>query len=82
MDLGAFFRNRSYVKPMEITNEIPQALPPFEVVDALIKMRANADTLIEHGGSQEIWSFYEDSLMRHCNLFLKRTKAWHKTREW
>ena len=31
---------------------------------------------------QEIWAFYEDSLMRHCHLFLKRTKAWHKTREW
>ena len=58
-------RNRYYVKPMEITNEIPQALPPFEVVDVLIKMRANADTLIEHGGSQETWAFYEDSLMRH-----------------
>ena len=67
---------------MTTTNEIPNALPPFEVVDALIKMRANADTLIEHGGSQEIWAFYEDSLMRHCHLFLKRTKTWHKTREW
>ena len=52
------------------------------MVDALIKMRANADILIEHGGSQEIWAFYEDSLMRHCHLFLKRTKAWHMTREW
>ena len=58
---------------MDTTNEFPQALLPFEAVDALIKMRANADTLIEHGGSQEIWSFYEDSLMRHCNLFLERT---------
>ena len=58
------------------------ALPPGEVMDALIKMRANAETLIEHGGSQEIWAMYEDSLMRHCHLFLKRTKAWHKTREW
>ena len=36
----------------------------------------------ETSGSQEIWAFYEDSLMRHCHLFLKRTKAWHKTREW
>ena len=43
--------------PMTTTNEIPNALPPFEVVDALIKMRANADTLIEHRGSQEIWAF-------------------------
>ena len=57
-------------------------LPPFEVMEALIKMRANADTLIEHGGSQENWAMYEDSLMRHCHLFLRRTKAWHKTREW
>ena len=82
MDLGAFFRNRSYVKPLTTINEIPHALPPFEVVDALIKMRANADTLIEQGGSQEIWAFNENSLMRHCQLFLKRTKAWHKTRDW
>ena len=29
-------------------------LPPGEIMDALINMRANADTLIEHGGSQEI----------------------------
>ena len=64
------------------TTEHPAALPPGEVMDALIKMMANADTLIEHGGSQEIWAFYEDSLMRHCHLFLKRTKTWHKTRDW
>ena len=57
-------------------------LPPFEVMEALIKMRANADTLIEHGGSPENWAMYEDSLMRHRHLFLKRTKAWHKTRQW
>ena len=57
-------------------------LPPLEVMEALIKMRANADTLIEHGGSPENWAMYEDLLMRHCHLFLKRTKAWHKTREW
>ena len=57
-------------------------LPPREVMDALIKMRANAETLIEHGGSPENWAMYEDSLMCHCHLFLKRTKAWHKTREW
>jgi len=57
-------------------------LPPTEVMDALIAMRANADTLIQDGGSQEIWAMYEDSLMRHCHLILKRTKAWHKTREW
>ena len=57
-------------------------LPPAKVMDALIQMKANADTLIEHGGSRESWEFYEDSLIRHCNLFLKRTKAWHKTREW
>ena len=67
---------------MDSNNEIPHALPPFEVMEALIKMRANADTLIEHGGSQENWAMYEDSLMRHCHLFLKRTKAWHKTRQW
>ena len=30
----------------------------------------------------ENWAMYEDSLMRHCHLFLKRTKAWHKTRQW
>ena len=82
MDLGAFLRNSYYVKPMDSNNEIPHALPPFEVMEALIKMRANADTLIEHGGSQENWAMYEDSLMRHCHLFLKRTKAWHKTRQW
>ena len=75
MDLGAFFRNRYYTKPIAATNEIPHALPPFEDVDALIKMRANADTLIEYGGNQEIWAFFEDSLMRHCHLFLKRTKT-------
>ena len=28
-------------------------LPPFDVMEAIIKMRANADTLIEHGGSPE-----------------------------
>ena len=53
-----------------------------EVMEALIKMRANADTLIEHGGSQENWAMYEDSLMRHCHLFLKRRKAWQETRGW
>ena len=57
-------------------------LPPTEVMDALIAMRANADTLIQDGGSREIWEFYEESLMRHCHLFLKRTKAWHKKRQW
>ena len=56
-------------------------LPPFDVMEALIKMRANADTLIEHGGSPENWVKYEDSLIRHCHQFLKRTKAWHKTRK-
>ena len=57
-------------------------LPPFDVMEALIKMRANADTLIEHGGSPENWAMYEDSLMRYRHLFLNRTKAWHKTRKW
>ena len=28
-------------------------LPQGEVMDALIKMRANAEALIEHGGSPE-----------------------------
>ena len=56
--------------------------PPVEVIDALIKMRANVNTLIECGGSKKIWEFYEDSLMRQCHLFLKRTKAWDKTRKW
>ena len=67
---------------MTNNNEILHALPPGDVIDALSKMKANADTLIEHGDSREIWEFYEDSLMRHCQLFLKRTKAWHKTREY
>jgi len=55
-------------------------LPPFEVIEALVAMRAAADTLIEHGSSEEIWSLREDDLMHHCHQFLKRTKAWHKDR--
>ena len=55
-------------------------LPPSEVIEALVEMRATADTLIEHGGSEEIWSLREDDLKRHCHEFLKRTKAWHKDR--
>lgn len=57
-------------------------LPPQKVMDALIRMKADADTLIECGGSPENWEIYEDSLMHHCHLFLKRTKAWQKEREW
>ena len=55
-------------------------LPPLEVMVALIALRATADTLIEYGGSPEIWALREDDFMRHCQQFLKRTKAWHQTR--
>ena len=74
-------RNRSYVKPMATTNEIPHALPPFEVVDALIKMRANADTLIEYGGMRNL-----DVLRRLTDAPLppvpQTDEDMHKTREW
>ena len=67
-------------------------LTDLEAIAVLCRLTAGATALTDepldqqgiapHDGSQEIWAFYEDSLMRHCNLFLKRTKAWHKTREW
>ena len=63
-------------------NTMYSELPPFEVMEALVAMRATQDTLIEHGGSKEIWSLREDDLMRHCHQFLERTKAWHKDRHW
>ena len=46
-------------------------LPPLEVMEALIALRATADTLIEYGGSPEIWALREDDFMRHCQQFLK-----------
>jgi hypothetical protein len=51
---------------------------PSLVLEALIAMRANAHTLIEHGASKEVWAIYEDALIRHCQVFIERTKEWKK----
>ena len=51
---------------------------PSIVLEALIAMRANAHTLIEHGASKEVWAIYEDALIRHCQVFIERTKEWKK----
>ena len=62
-------------------NNIHNPLPPSEVLEALIALRRTADSLIQNDDSQEMWPLHEDDLMRHCHLFIKRTKAWHQTRQ-